>query len=178
MTDRAERVSYQVRETIYNQGTSTGRLYGKFSDRRPRWIIVGLRPDRVDLPVYDESSETLIVPEQLQWHICVDKYSDAKGLGAGIVVYTPEGGQIEQAVKFMFGATNNEAKYEAVLAGLRMAKILGLTEFEIISDSKLVIGQITGEIEAHGSSMRVYLEAVQKVVQEEGAQSIRFTHRC
>lgn len=134
-------------------------------------------PDRVDLPVYDEVADTMIVPEKLKWTICVDGSSNSQGAGVGVVVYTPEGGQIEQSIKFTFKATNNEAEYEAVLAGLRLAGVLGLKEFEVISDSKLIIGQINGDMEARDNSMKEYLEVVQRVVKELGAQDIRFTHR-
>lgn len=80
-------------------------------------------------------------------------------------------------MKFVFNATNNEAEYEAVIAGLRIVKVLGLTKFEIVSNSKLVIGQITGDMETHDNNMKACLEAVQGLVQELGAKEIRFTHR-
>ena len=45
-----------------------------------------------------------------------------------------------------FPATYNEAEYEGILTGLRLGKALGATNLLIQSDSKLVIGQIKGEI--------------------------------
>lgn len=39
-------------------------------------------------------------------------------------------------IKFNFPAANNEAEYEAILIGLKAAEILGLKEFDIISDSR------------------------------------------
>lgn len=134
-------------------------------------------PERVELPVQESKTGTMVVPKVLQWRVYVDGSSNANGAGAGIVIYTPEGGQIEQSVKFVFDATNNEAEHEAVIAGLRLAEVLGLMEYEMISDSRLVIGQITGEMEAHDTSMKAYLAAVQCMVQRHGAGRIKFTHK-
>jgi len=46
--------------------------------------------------------------------------------GIGIVLTTPEGSIIEQSFTLGFPASNNEAEYEAVLAGLRAAITLGV----------------------------------------------------
>ena len=42
-------------------------------------------------------------------------------------------------------ATNNVAEYRAVIAGLSRAVELGLTQVEVVSDSELVVKQLTGE---------------------------------
>ena len=51
----------------------------------------------------------------------VDGASNNKGSKIKIILTTPEGTIIEQSYTLGFPATNNEAKYEAVIAGLRMA---------------------------------------------------------
>jgi ribonuclease HI len=58
---------------------------------------------------------------------------------------SPEGDTIKQAVRLQYATTNNEAEYEALLAGLKMAKILGATELDVLSDSQLVVGQVNGD---------------------------------
>ena len=40
---------------------------------------------------------------------------------------SPEGFKIQQSIKFTFHATNNEAEYEAIIAGLRLARNLEVT---------------------------------------------------
>jgi len=42
-------------------------------------------------------------------------------------------------------ATNNVAEYRALINGLRKAFELGVTELEVISDSELLVRQMTGE---------------------------------
>ncbi|KAM1243363.1 hypothetical protein ACFX2G_035629 [Malus domestica] len=59
------------------------------------------------------------------WHLHVIDASNYKGSGADILV-TPDGSMLEQAITLGFRASNNEAEYEALLAGLWMAKDLAV----------------------------------------------------
>ena len=54
--------------------------------------------------------------------------------------------------------TNNEAKYEAILTGLRIAKALGVRNLKLTLDSKLMVGQITKKYEAKEDKMKRYLK--------------------
>ncbi|GJV17588.1 reverse transcriptase domain-containing protein [Tanacetum coccineum] len=47
---------------------------------------------------------------------CID------GSGAGLILTNPEGVEFTYAMRFTFEATNNEAEYEALIAGLRIAE--------------------------------------------------------
>src|SRR3954469_6797287 len=85
-----------------------------------------------------------------------------RGGGAGIVVESPDGLVTEQALRFGFKASNNATEYEAVLAGLDLAKAAGARQIHINSDSALVVGQSIGEFEAKEESMRKYQEKVRK----------------
>ena len=73
----------------------------------------------------------------------------------------PEGLEISHCFRFEFQATNNEAEYEALLAGLKVAKELGADFLLIKSDSQLVVNQVTGSYQAKGDNMIAYLERVQ-----------------
>ena len=44
----------------------------------------------------------------------------------GVIIITPEGGTLIYGVQLQFPTTNNEAKYEAILTGLRVEKALGV----------------------------------------------------
>ncbi|XP_050280675.1 uncharacterized protein LOC126721668 [Quercus robur] len=70
--------------------------------------------------------------------VFVDGASNAMGVGAGIVIITPEGIPLEHSFRLGFKASNNEAEYEALLAGLRAILHLGAKDVEIYSDSRLV----------------------------------------
>ncbi|KAL0453904.1 UNVERIFIED_CONTAM: hypothetical protein Slati_1368500 [Sesamum latifolium] len=61
-----------------------------------------------------------------KWLLHVDGSSMAQGSGASIVITTPQGEDLEFAIKFNFKASNNEAEYEALVIGMRMAHEIGL----------------------------------------------------
>ena len=47
-----------------------------------------------------------------------------------------------------FSTTNNEVEYEALLVGMTIVQRIGGNAMEIFSDSRLVVGQISEELEA------------------------------
>ncbi|XP_070681709.1 uncharacterized protein [Malus domestica] len=57
--------------------------------------------------------------------------------------------------------SNNEVEYKALLAGLRLAKHLGVKQIDIFSDSQLVVNQVTNNFDANDSSMASYLVQTQ-----------------
>ena len=58
-----------------------------------------------------------------------------KGRGIGVVLLSLEGMAIPQACQLAFPATNNVAEYEALLAGLKYAHILGVVHLKVMGDS-------------------------------------------
>ena len=52
---------------------------------------------------------------------------------------------MEYAIRIGFKTTNNEAEYETLLAGLRVAIELGVKFLDIFSDSQLVVNQVKGD---------------------------------
>ncbi|XP_075666063.1 uncharacterized protein LOC142635890 [Castanea sativa] len=96
----------------------------------------------------------------LPWEVYTDGASNRKGVGIGIVLITPEKLIIEKSLRLGFVATNNEAKYEALLAGAQMVKNLGGKMVEFYCDSRLVVGQVNGEFEARDERMQKYLNRV------------------
>ena len=80
--------------------------------------------------------------EVIPWKVFVNGASNALGTKAGIVVITPEGIKLEHSFRLGFKASNNEAEYEALLAGLRVILDLGAKEVEVYLDSRLVVNQV------------------------------------
>jgi len=77
-----------------------------------------------------------------QWMLLVDGSSNQQGSGAGIILEGPKGVLIEQALRFSFKASNNQAEYEALIAGMLLAKEMGAQSLLAKSDSQLVTGQV------------------------------------
>ncbi|XP_068504433.1 uncharacterized protein [Phaseolus vulgaris] len=96
-----------------------------------------------------------------QWMLSIDGSSNQQGSGAGIVLEGPNGVLIEQALRFAFKASNNQAEYEALIAGMLLAKEMGAQSLLAKSDSQLVTRQVTGEYQVKDPQMAVYLRYVQ-----------------
>ena len=60
----------------------------------------------------------------------------------------------------MFSASNNEAEYEALIAGLKLDIALGVRHINIYSDSQLVVYQVTSQYQAKEERMVSYLQLV------------------
>ena len=91
------------------------------------------------------------------WKVFVDGASSTMGAGARIVIITPEGIRLEHSFRLGFRASNNEAEYEALLQGMAMVQKMGGKALEVFSDSRLVVGQVKGELEAKDVRMQEYL---------------------
>ncbi|XP_068504532.1 uncharacterized protein [Phaseolus vulgaris] len=98
-----------------------------------------------------------------RWVLSVDGSSNQLGSGAGIILEGPNGVLIEQSLKFAFKASNNQAEYEALIAGVLLAKEMGARVLLAKSDSLLITGQVTGEFQAKDPQMAAYLEYVQEL---------------
>ena len=102
----------------------------------------------------DSKSVGLIaMQEPLQWKVYVDGVANQKGSGVGLVLISPEKLIVEKSLRLGFSATNNEAEYEALLEGISMVQRMGGKLATMFSDSRLVVGQVKGELEARDERM-------------------------
>ena len=109
----------------------------------------------------DEKSVGLIaVQEPLQWKVYVDGVANQKGSGVGLVLISPEELVVEKSLRLGFSAINNEAEYETLLEGMSMIHRMGGKSVTMISDSRLVVSQVKGELEARDDRIREYLTRV------------------
>ncbi|XP_059658480.1 uncharacterized protein LOC132304778 [Cornus florida] len=124
----------------------------------PRTAIKGQAVDDFLLECdMDEPDECL---EESSWKLFIDRSSNQIGVGIGVKLQTPEGTTLSQAIRLEFRATNNEAEYEALLTGLRLAKELRVKSLVAFSDSQLIIRQVTGEYRTKDETMEAYRSAV------------------
>ncbi|GJR49182.1 reverse transcriptase domain-containing protein [Tanacetum coccineum] len=124
-----------------------GQILADFIVERPE-------EDSLDTPI--EAEEELPEP----WILFTDRSSCADGFGVGLILTNPEGSEFTYALRFKFEATNNEAEYEALIAGLRIAKEIGVRNLQANVDSRLVANQVNGTYTAKEADMIPYLEKV------------------
>ncbi|GJU13102.1 reverse transcriptase domain-containing protein [Tanacetum coccineum] len=121
------------------------------------FIVERLKDDTLDTLMEDREE----LPEP--WVLFTDGSSCIDGSRAGLIITIPEGMEFTYALRFRFNATNNEAEYEALIAGLRISRQMGIQNLQANVDSKLVANQVNGVYVAKESSMIKYLEKVKNL---------------
>ena len=102
----------------------------------------------------DEKSVRIISSQgPLSWKVYVDGAANQRGSRVGLVVISSKNIIIEKSLRLDFSATINEAEYEALLVGMAMVQKMGGKTVEVFSDSRLVVGQVKGELEARDLRM-------------------------
>jgi ribonuclease HI len=79
------------------------------------------------------------------WRLYFDGSICAKRRGAGCVIVSPSGVDIDLSVRLEFACTNNQIEYESLLHGLEYLRDLGVRDEDVFGDSNLIVQQIRGE---------------------------------
>ena len=66
-------------------------------------------------------------------------------------------------------ATNSVAEYSALIAGLEKALELGVTDIEVVSDSELMVKQMTGEYRVKNEALRELSMRAARLARQIGA---------
>ncbi|VFQ82710.1 unnamed protein product [Cuscuta campestris] len=111
-------------------------------------------------------------PEGSWWTVYADGSSTTDASGGGVVAISPEGFKAYYSVRFRFKVSNNEAEYEALLCGLRLAASLKAERVRVRCDSKLIVGHVTGEFEAKDERMKKYRDIARELLKAFGAYRI------
>ena len=93
-----------------------------------------------------------------QFSIHTDGSSNKQADGAGVILNSSEGDRIKCMICMDFLTTNNETKYEALIAGLDLARASGAENLVIYSDSQVVTSQDNRDYECKNERMKKYLE--------------------
>nr|GEV02029.1 reverse transcriptase domain-containing protein [Tanacetum cinerariifolium] len=121
------------------------------------FIVEHPEDDTPDIPMEDKEE----LPDP--WILFTDGSLCIDGSAAGLIIMNPEGMEFTYALRFRFNATNNKAEYEALVAGLQIARKIGVQNLQANVDSKLVANQVNEINIAKESSMIRYLEKVKNL---------------
>jgi ribonuclease HI len=109
------------------------------------------------------------------WIIYVDGSKHVLGEGARLVLVSPQGDKMRYVLhKRLANPSNNEAEYEAVLHGMRMAKACGATRIKIHGDSNLIAQQVMKKYDATCANMIAYRAMYDKL--EGNFEGCEVTH--
>ncbi|XP_022003391.1 uncharacterized protein LOC110900838 [Helianthus annuus] len=111
------------------------------------------------------------------WKLYTDESSSGKGSGAGLMLISPDEIRLMYAMRFDFECSNNEAEYEALLTGLRMAQSMGATRVDVYVDSLLVNNQVNETYEAKDETVAKYLAKTKELIASFNSVTLNHVHR-
>jgi ribonuclease HI len=97
-----------------------------------------------------------------------------EGAGAGVLLISPTGKQLKYVLQIFWKVSNNEAEYEALLHGLRLAASLGIKQLLVYGDSAVVINQVNKSWDRNKENMDTYCLEVRKL--ENKFYGLEFHH--
>jgi ribonuclease HI len=95
----------------------------------------------------------------------------------GVTIKDDKGKLVDSISRHIGKATNNQAEYRAIIAGLEKAVKMGAREVEALTDSELVVKQINGKYRVKNTSLRLLYEEVVKLIGTLEKFSIRHIPR-
>jgi ribonuclease HI len=97
-----------------------------------------------------------------------------EGAGAGVLLISPTGKQLKYVLQIFWKVPNNEAEYEALLHGLRLAASLGIKRLLVYGNSAVVINQVNKSWDRNKENMDAYCLEVRKI--ENKFYGLEFHH--
>ena len=97
------------------------------------------------------------------WKMYFDGSLKLGGAGAGVLLISLDGKQLKYVLQILWQATNNEAEYEALIHGLRVAITLGIKRLLIYGDSVVVINQVNKDWDCTKENMDAYYAEIRKL---------------
>jgi len=84
------------------------------------------------------------------------------------VVLKRDGQPLDSIAKTIGSTTNNQAEYQALVAGLELAIKHDISELDVFADSELIIKQVRGEYKVKNSELRPWNLRAQALIAEIG----------
>jgi ribonuclease HI len=108
------------------------------------------------------------------WVMSFDGSLKLEAAGVGILLFSPKGKQLKYVLQIFWKVSNNEAEYEALMHGLRLAVSLGITRLLVYGDSLVVINKVNDSWDRNAENMDAYCQEVHKF--ENKLHSLEFHH--
>jgi ribonuclease HI len=108
------------------------------------------------------------------WVMYFDGSLNLEGAGVGVLLISPMGEQLKYVLQIFWKVSNNEAEYEALLHGLRLAASLGIKWLLVYDDSAVVINQVNKSWDRKKENMDAYCLEVRKL--ENKFYGLEFHH--
>jgi len=109
--------------------------------------------------------------------LSVDGSSNTKGRGAGIVLHGSNDLLLEQALCFGFKPSNNQAEYEALIAGLTLAADMGADTVTCRNDSQLIVGHLDDTFQVNDPLLLRFYHVVQGMLNRFRTANVKHVDR-
>jgi len=86
--------------------------------------------------------------------------------GAGYVIKDPGGLTVQRGIVYIGRATNNQAEYAGLEAGLKAARDAGIKKMRVIGDSELVIRQMIGNYKVKNDNLKAVHARAQELYRD------------
>jgi ribonuclease HI len=110
----------------------------------------------------DTQLPTALIQPEL-WTMYFDGSLMKTGAGTGLLFTSPLGKHLRYVLRLHFPASNNVAKYEALINGLHIAIELGVQRLDARGDSQLVIDQVMKNFHCRDRKMEAYCDEVRRL---------------
>jgi len=155
--DDIPEITENFREILKKEGREKQQNVGQLAESNGQQAV---KVQQIDFQHLQEGEEGL-------WTMDFDGAVGNDGTGIGIWVRSPFSApkKVPSSVrvctyKLAFKCSNNEAEYEALIAGLKILRKLNAKRISVYGDSELVIKQVRDEYQAKHPRIRAYHNAI------------------
>ncbi|XP_057452608.1 uncharacterized protein LOC130744439 [Lotus japonicus] len=113
-----------------------------------------------------------------QWTLFINGSSNENGSGAGVTLQGHGELILEQPLRFQFKASNNQAEYEALIAGLKLAIEVQIDNLLVRTDSLLVANQVNEVFQVKEPALVKYLERMRLLMGQLQEVVVEFVPRA
>jgi hypothetical protein len=94
------------------------------------------------------------------WGLDFDGAHSSTGLGAGIVLRSPDNETTLFSYRLEFNCTNNIAEYEALILGINLAIDMNIKTLHVRGDSDLIVSQVNKKFTAKNPRLKQYMDVM------------------
>ncbi|XP_075103512.1 uncharacterized protein LOC142178083 [Nicotiana tabacum] len=121
------------------------------------------------LKTYFPNEKVLFIGEDIAeaydgWRLFFDGATNFKGVGIAAVWVSETGQHYSVSTKLKFSCTNNMAKYEDCILGLKLAIDINIQELLVIGDSDLLVHQVLREWATKNTKILPYLHRIKRLI--------------
>ncbi|KAA0054702.1 uncharacterized protein E5676_scaffold104G00110 [Cucumis melo var. makuwa] len=144
---------YDQRESLHGSSSSKGEPCKTIKGQ-----VLANHPIRSDWKLYEDllDDEVLFTKVMEPWFMYFDGATRRSGLGAGIILISPEKHMLPYIFALAKLCLNNVAEYQALIIDLQMTLEIRVSFIEIYGDSKLIINQLSLQYDVKHEDLKPY----------------------